>query len=135
MAKAPNKDREAQVAAICGDLVDGLSLRQACAKQGRPDKATFLRWMETDEQLRDQYARAREAQAETYAAEIIEIVDTEPDAARARVRMDARRWVASKLLPKKYGDKVQVGGDPDGAPVQHVHVIERRIVRPTDPDR
>ena len=55
--------------------------------------------------------RAREVQADHFADEIIEIVDTEPDANRARVRMDGRKWVSSKLAPKKYGDKVQVGGD------------------------
>jgi hypothetical protein len=51
--------------------------------------------------------RAREAQAEHYADEIIEIVDTDPDPVRARIRMDARKWVSSKLAPRKYGDKIE----------------------------
>ena len=46
-------------------------------------------------------------QADHYADEIIEIVDTETDPVRARVRMDGRKWVASKLAPKKYGDKLE----------------------------
>ncbi len=59
------------------------------------------------------YARAREEQADFYADEIITIADTEPDAAIARVRIDARKWTASKLRPKVYGDRVQHGGDSD----------------------
>jgi hypothetical protein len=47
-----------------------------------------------------QYARAREEQAETLVGEIIEIADLEPDTNRARVRIDARKWYASKVLPK-----------------------------------
>jgi hypothetical protein len=51
--------------------------------------------------------RARAVQADHYADEIIEIVDTEKDPARARVRTDARKWVTSKLAPRKYGDKLE----------------------------
>jgi hypothetical protein len=90
----------------------------------------FLRWIEEDEGLRNQYVRAREDQATHLADEIIEIVDAEDDPARARVRMDARKWAASKLAPKKYGDKLtqeHVGGDGGplvitwGGPVPHTH--------------
>jgi hypothetical protein len=45
---------------------------------------------------------------------IVEIADTEPDAATARTRIDARKWVASKLLPKVYGDQVNVTGAVTG---------------------
>ncbi len=72
------------------------------------------------------YARARGEQADFYADEIITIADTEPDAAIARVRIDARKWAASKLRPKVYGDKVQHGGDP-GQPLHAV--IEWRSVK------
>ena len=62
--------------------------------------------MSKDAVLADQYARARELQAQHYANEIVEIADTDTDANRARVRIDARKWVACKLLPKKYGEKI-----------------------------
>jgi len=57
----------------------------------------------------NQYARAREAQTEALAEQIIPIADdaTEEDAQVARLRVDVRKWIASKILPKKYGDKVQ----------------------------
>ena len=68
---------------------------------------TVMRWLEAKPEFRDQYARARERQAHHYAAEIVEIADTEEDPAKARVRIDARKWVASKLLPKAYGERVE----------------------------
>ena len=40
-----------------------------------------------------------------YAEDVVEIADNEPDPVKARVRVDARKWIASKLLPKKYGDR------------------------------
>ena len=65
------------------------------------------------------YARAREERSHMMADEIIEIADTEPDPNRARVRIDARKWWASKVNKKDYGDRVtaEVSG-PDGGPVQ-----------------
>lgn len=92
---------------ICEDITRGLSLRAACAIEGRPDKVTFLRWVAKNDELRNQYVRAREAQAEHFADEIIEIIDTEADPNRARVRMDGRKWVAAKQAPKKYGDRLE----------------------------
>ena len=51
---------------------------------------------------------AREEQADFHADEIIEIADTEPDPNKARVRIDARKWKAAKMQPKKYGDKIDL---------------------------
>lgn len=88
-----------------------------------PDKATVFRWMAANDEFRDQYTYAREAQADEMADQIIEIADdglndtyldeegnkrTDQDViARSRLRVDARKWLASKMAPKKYGDKVQ----------------------------
>ncbi|MBU2052465.1 hypothetical protein KKH13_04650, partial [Patescibacteria group bacterium] len=64
------------------------------------------------------YARARDEQADTLADEITYIADTEPDANKARVRVDARKWVAAKLKPKKYGDHQSLAvTDGDGGPL------------------
>ncbi len=146
-------DRPSITEAICADLAEGLSLRQACAKDGRPNKSTFLRWLEEEGagELRDQYARARERQAELMGDEILEIADdasndwmvregkAEEDSAfalngehvqRSRLRIDSRKWLMSKLAPKKYGDKVSIGGDENAAPIRVLQTIERQIVRP-----
>ena len=74
----------------------------------------------------ERYARARERQAERRAAEIVEIADTEPDAAVARNRIEARKWTAAKLLPKRYGDKTttEITG-PGGGPIE---IVARRAI-------
>jgi hypothetical protein len=107
-----------------------------------PNKGKFFYWLAADKTLADQYAKAREAQAEFMADEIMNIADDgtndwmeqkAPDGmtagykfngeavSRSRLRVDARKWVASKLLPKKYGEKIDhaVSG-PDGGPVEYI---------------
>lgn len=120
-----------------------------------PDKSTVFRWLAAHEAFRDQYARARELQAEHMAEEILEIADEEstmvrkskhqPGAAdgdeevevvfdsaavaRNRLRVDTRKWLMSKMAPKKYSEKLAVGGATDMPPIQ-VQKIERVIIDP-----
>lgn len=105
--------------------MEGESLRGICAKPGMPTRSTVFLWLTKNESFSDQYARAREAQADTYADECIYIADTETDAHIARVRIDARKWVAGKARPKKYGDKIEV--EQNG---QMVHEVKVSFVRP-----
>lgn len=110
--------------AVCTALAEGMSLRKVCQLPGMPAMSTFLRWL-ADEQhadLREQYARAREAQADTLAEEILQIADdgsndtyTDDEGrthvdydhiSRSKLRVDARKWLASKMAPKKYGDRI-----------------------------
>lgn len=94
---------------VCTRMAAGESLSKICEDADMPAKSTVTGWALQDvEGFAAQYARAREAQAEHYAEEIITIADTEEDANRARVRIDARKWTASKLLPKRYGDRVEL---------------------------
>lgn len=114
---------------ICERIGSGESLRAICSDEGMPDKATVFRWLALDDAFRDQYARAREAQADALFDEILEIADdgqndwmekknadgqnigwTENGEAlrRSVLRVDARKWMAGKLRPKKYGDKIEV---------------------------
>lgn len=130
------------VDAICERLANGESLRSICKSDDMPSLATVFRWLRVHPEFSDQYARAREEQAEALADEIVEIADeacttvradkhgTKPDdeegntevvfdsaaVARNRLRVDARKWVASKLKPKKYGDKMELSGQ-----LKHVH--------------
>lgn len=91
-----------------------------------PSFSTFFKWLgEKDKQyLSDRYARAKELQAEYMADQILEIADdgsndtyvdengkvkTDWDVlGRSKLRVDSRKWLASKLLPKKFGDKIDV---------------------------
>lgn len=130
----PSEFNQLTADAICELLADGMSLRKICLADDMPNKATVFRWLIAHKEFSDQYARAREAQAETMADEILEIADdgsndtyldedenrrTDVDViARSRLRVDSRKWLASKMAPKKYGDKVQqeITGK-DGAPL------------------
>ena len=127
---------------ICDRIADGESLRDICKGEDMPNKGKFFYWLANDKALADQYAKAKEAQAEFMADEIMNIADDGTNdwieqrgddgaikayrlngeaVARSRLRVDARKWVAAKLLPKKYGEKVDVAhSGPDGGPVEFV---------------
>jgi hypothetical protein len=117
---------------LCERIALGESLRAICDDEHMPDKATVLRWLQSNSEFRDQYARAREDQADTFADAIVAIADTEPDPNVARVRIDARKWAAGKLRPKVYGDKVtsELTG-PDGAALPPMQIIVAPA-RPSD---
>lgn len=121
-------------AGICARLVEGESLRSICRDDAMPAIATVFKWLAAHTEFVEQYARARESQADTLADEILEIaddgrrdyaVDADGHAAvdhdhiaRSRLRVDARKWIASKLKPKKYGDKIhQELTGKDGGPI------------------
>lgn len=108
------------------------SLRAILEEMKTPSMSMFMRWLNDSkmEYLREQYARAYAVRAEIMADELTEISDEDPrevttitqgdrttevdrtDGAgiqRNRLRVDTRKWIASRLLPKKYGDKVELG--------------------------
>ena len=97
---------------ICEKISGGLSLRAICAEPGIPARGTVYRWLIENADFQDQYARAREKQADYFAEEIIEIADSaEAESAavsKAKLQIDARKWAASKIAPKKYGDKTEL---------------------------
>lgn len=96
---------------ICEKISGGLSLRAICAEPGMPARGTVYRWLIENADFQDQYARAREEQADSFADEIIDIADSVApetgEVAKAKLQIDARKWKASKMAPKKYGDKVE----------------------------
>jgi hypothetical protein len=100
-----------------------------------PDKATIFNWFRAFPDFLDQYTRAKEESADALADDILEISDDarndwmekhgKEDAGwiangehvqRSRLRVEARKWIASKLKPKKYGDKIEHSG-PNGGPI------------------
>ena len=114
---------------ICEHIGDGKSLRSFCEQEGRPSAPTVCRWLRMEETawFAEQYARAREVQADALFNDILDIVDQAEDPQIARLRMDARKWMAGKLRPKVYGDKVELGGKVD-----HEHTHEHRTVSAVD---
>jgi hypothetical protein len=110
---------------ICVHIAEGKSLRSFCRMEDTPDVSNVYRWLADNEGFRDQYARAREDQADTHTDEMLDIADTEPDPQKARVMIDTRKWIASKLKPKKYGERViaeHMG--KDGGPIETKEVSD-----------
>jgi hypothetical protein len=126
---------------ICVRIAEGESLRKIVLDEKMPDRATIYRWLLDKPDFCNQYARAREDQAETHADEIVDIADQIPyqltdkdgnirlDSAYVqwqRNRIDARKWVASKLKATKYGDVLKHTGDANNPLV--VDVMAKEVV-------
>ena len=124
----PSSFTEELAEEICARLADGQSLRKICLADDMPDQRTVMRWLSDGryDAFRQQYARAREMQADTIFDEILDIADDgsndfmgedekyNGDAVqRSKLRVDARKWMAGKLAPKKYGEKTLIGSDPE----------------------
>ena len=90
-------------------IAGGMTLKEVCETNDLP-KTSVLRWISTE--YLDQYACALRARADMQAEEIIEIADkkytTNEELTAAKMRIDARKWLMSKMSPKKYGDKVEL---------------------------
>jgi hypothetical protein len=104
------------------------SMRTICNEVGI-NYISHLRWTREHEEYSTQYARAKEDQSDFLIEQMIEIADDSTSDStvdefgnermnseyvqRSRIRIDTRKWIASKLKPKKYGDKVDVTSDGD----------------------
>lgn len=112
---------------ICERIANGESLRAICDEEGMPDKSTVFRWLAARTEFCDQYARAREAQADALFDDILSIADNGRNdwmeknfgddtrwvengeaLRRSQLRIEARKWMAGKLKPKKYGEKLEI---------------------------
>jgi hypothetical protein len=124
----PTKYSPEITAEILTRITEGESLRSIVKDAHMPPQATVYEWLVAKPDFAEQYAYARDQQAETLADEIIALADEKPqevtdDKGNGRIdngwvtwqknRVDARKWVASKLKPKKYGDRVTHAGDAE----------------------
>jgi hypothetical protein len=83
----------------------------------------------------EQYARAREIQAHYYAGKQLEVANEAYDsdsASAARVKAEALRWMAGKLLPKVYGDKLLHTGADGTGPIQHHMKLDLSLLSEAD---
>jgi hypothetical protein len=123
---------------ICNRIADGKSLRAICDEIDMPDKSTVFRWLSAEQHkdFRNQYARAREVQADVIFDEMLDIADTpviglkttsKPTGVETvegdmidhrRLQIETRKWLLGKMAPKKYSDKqIHEHGGPEGGPV------------------
>ena len=117
---------------VCLEIEKGRALRNVLKDENMPSTSTFYQWLDSNEEKAKQYARATQVRADIIFDEIIDIADDSSGdkkvaehgevmdgeyVARSRIRIDTRKWVLSKLNPKKYGDKTIHSGDSDN-PIQ-----------------
>lgn len=145
MAGRPTIYSEELAARICARIAtssDGLN--KICSETGMPNPDSVYSWLLKYPSFSENYTRARSDQAQLLADEIVSIADTtevgvvvteKPDGTETRhadmiehrkLRIEARKWVASKLLPKKYGDKIQQElSGKDGGPLVIISTVPR----------
>lgn len=125
----PSKYTREQADAICEQIAtSSKSMKRICEELNLPIR-TVLGWLQDIEEFQQLYARAKEQQADFLAEEMLEIADDGSNdfmtitkgsesynvedkewTSRSKLRVEARKWIASKLKPKKYGDKVELTG-------------------------
>lgn len=134
---------------VCDRLINGQSVR-AIARELDASATAVLKWLDRDPGKMRQYQLARQAQADALVDEIIDLAD-EPvpvgldgrmDSAAVndkRLRIDTRKWIASKFRPGLYGDRVEVSADvstkhetPDQIMAKIVAVLSAHGLRVTD---
>jgi hypothetical protein len=97
----------------------GKSLSTALKAEGMPSYHAVMLMLRNNPQFRDMYEKAIEDRADRLAEEILELADEPmPDhlegpmasawVQQKRMQVDARKWIASKLKPKMYGDRIDV---------------------------
>lgn len=121
---------------ICEGLASGMSMRTVCKEETFPCMQTVFRWLRTYPEFCEQYTRAKAEAADALVEEMMDISDDGTNdwmevhdkdgecigykvngehVQRSRLRVETRKWIAAKLKPKKYGEKVDVnhGVDPE----------------------
>lgn len=93
---------------ICRMIENGMTLVAICQLPDMPDISTVYDWQDAHPDFAESYARARQRQADTFASMVMTEAFNSHDAQIGRLRIDALKWTASKLAPKKYGDKIEV---------------------------
>lgn len=116
---------------ICERLASGESMRSISRDDGMPASSSMFKWIRENKEFSEQYAIAKQESADAWVEEILDIADdgsndwmevyskgkSEEESIgwkvngeciqRSRLRVDTRKWAASKMNPKKYGDKIQ----------------------------
>jgi hypothetical protein len=125
---APTHYTREKAVDICARISNGESLAQMVKDPDMPVQSTVYKWLIDNPEFSEMYTRAREWQADTNADQILQIADEHPpeytdDKGRTsldssyiawqRSRIDARKWTAMKLKPRKYGDRMQMAGDSE----------------------
>ena len=124
---------------ICEEIAKGKSLRRICSAEDMPSTSAVCVWLSKHRDFAEQYARARETQADYLIDEAYQIIDDgsrdeyqlndgskrtdHNHIQRARAQMQLRQWHAARLAPKKYGDRIlNEHTGAEGGPIQQQQV-------------
>lgn len=148
MAKAvgrPSKFSQSIADKICNEIISGKSLRTICLEKNMPAPSMVFRWLANDKykKFREQYAHACQARTDALVEEIFDIADdghndwmeknfgnrtetvvNREAIERSKLRVDSRKWYASKMKPKKYGEKLDLTSDGEKVQVAPLVVSE-----------
>lgn len=116
---------------ICSLLASGESLNSICKKTGFPNRSTVYRWLREHDEFRNNYARATEDRADSIFEEMLDIADGAEEEtasiAKARLKIDTRKWILGKMNPKKFSDKQSIEHTgPNGGDINVT--ITRRVI-------
>ena len=137
---------------ICLRMLDGESLKRICQDEHMPSRRTVFRWLVDDEDFRQEYELPREMLGDLLFDEIKDIADDArndfmerlaadgtiertPDHEnihRSKLRVETRKWMASKLIPKRYGDKLDVEVKAGGGLAAELAAARRRVSQAAD---
>lgn len=138
----PSEYNPRTASAICERVACGQTIREICSADDMPAMSTVFKWLNKNPEFAEQYARAKEAQADFLAEEMLEIADDGTNdwmerqggaspgwmvngeaVQRSRLRVDARKWLMAKMAPKKYGDRItQEHTGPGGTDLFTAHL-------------
>ena len=107
--------------ALCAHITAGASVPAAC-KALRMSWKTVYHWIGTEKEAAAMYDAAVEARADIRAEEVVLIADQSKE---HKLRIEARKWDASRRKPHKYGDKVEVKGG--GVSLIQLLVLSREL--------
>lgn len=111
-------------------LENGESLKAICADRDMPTRGAFLTWVVEDPEREAEYRRAREFQIHAIVDEMVDIADG-PDPQKARVQLEARKFLAERVLPRIYGPRsyMTTSEKPDAEPggVDHTAEVRKKI--------
>lgn len=117
---------------ICAEMADGKSLRSVCKADDMPACSSVFLWIGKYPEFSEQYEKAVEQRAASIFEESLEIADDGTNdwmvregkdgenlgwtlngehVQRSRLRVDTRKWFLSKMLPKRYGDRIEHVGE------------------------
>lgn len=151
----PTTYNEDIAAEVCGYLALGESLRKVCRRKGMPAPSTVFLWLRDHQEFSEQYTRAKEEAADMFVEDILEIADnskkdklpvykvdeitgektlvgyteSKNSVRRAQVQIDSRKWLAMKLKPKKYGEKLDMTTNGDNIGVVLSAEQSKQLIR------